>query len=61
MFIFREEGYFNMTEAAKRFGKHLVNFWNHSATVEYVKALEETLEANVSLTEAKRGSQLRQR
>jgi hypothetical protein len=44
-----------MTEAAQKLGKHLVSFCNHSTTVEYVKSLEETLEANVSLTEAKRG------
>lgn len=44
-----------MTKAAQAFGKQLVNFWNHSATVEYLAALEETLGANVSLTEAKRG------
>ena len=38
-FKFREDGYFNMTHAAKHFGKHLPHFWNHSETPGYLEAL----------------------
>jgi phage antirepressor YoqD-like protein len=39
-FKFREDGYFNMTHAAKNFGKQMTNFWNHSETPKYMAALE---------------------
>ena len=42
-FKFREDGYFNMTHAAKNFGKHLPHFWNSPATIEYKNALSNAL------------------
>lgn len=39
VFHFREDGYFNMTKAAKAFGKDLSNFMRSPETVEYVEAL----------------------
>ena len=54
-FQFREGGYFNMTVAAQTYGKQLNNFWLSPATKEYMDALQETLDSNVSLIEAKRG------
>lgn len=41
-FVFREDGYFNMTKAAQAFGKQLNNFWKSPDTAEYVRILEET-------------------
>ncbi|NWC59523.1 KilA-N domain-containing protein [Pseudomonas veronii] len=38
-FKFREDGYFNMTHAAKQFGKQLQHFWGASGTEEYKEAL----------------------
>ncbi len=55
MFSFREDGYFNMTEAANNFGKQLNNFWMSPPTIEYLEALEKTLDSNVYLREATRG------
>ncbi|HBO8838469.1 TPA: hypothetical protein L5D07_005454 [Pseudomonas aeruginosa] len=55
VFTFREDGYFNMTDAAQAYGKQLNNFWISPATKEYMGALQETLDSNVSLVEAKRG------
>lgn len=40
VFHFREDGYFNMTKAAKAFGKEVKEFLRLPATVEYVAALE---------------------
>lgn len=40
-FVFREDGWFNMTKAAKHFGKNLSNFWQSSETSAYVEALQE--------------------
>ncbi len=40
-FLFREDGYINMTKAAKAFGKQLNNFWKRPETKEYMKALAE--------------------
>jgi hypothetical protein len=38
-FTFREDGYFNMTKAAKHFGKRLQHFWDNTDTASYVVAL----------------------
>jgi len=40
VFHFREDGYFNMTKAAKAFGKEAKEFLRLPTTVEYVAALE---------------------
>ncbi|WP_051394245.1 KilA-N domain-containing protein [Pseudomonas taeanensis] len=39
-FSFREDGYFNMTKAAKAFGKRMDNFFANDGTAEYVNELE---------------------
>lgn len=39
VFLFREDGYFNMTKAAKVFGKDLSNFMRSPETLEYLEAL----------------------
>ncbi len=45
--VFREDGYINMTKAAKQFpGKRLQNFWDNSTTEEYVVALHRALAGN---------------
>lgn len=38
-FTFREDGYFNMTKAAKCFGKTLEHFMRSPSTLEYAAAL----------------------
>jgi hypothetical protein len=38
--VFREDGYINMTKAAKHFGKPLKEFFKNKATKEYFKAME---------------------
>lgn len=38
-FVFREDGWFNMTKAAKAFNKNLSNFWQSPDTEVYVKEL----------------------
>ncbi len=53
-FTFREDGYFNMTKAAKAFGKQLQHFWNSPATAEYLEAMANTSKSDV-LVEAKAG------
>lgn len=40
---FREDGYFNMTKAAKQFGKRLDSFMKSPETKEYVEALKPTI------------------
>lgn len=40
-FTFREDGYFNMTKAAKEFGKEAKHFWGLASTREYLEALRE--------------------
>jgi hypothetical protein len=37
--VFREDGYFNMTKAAKAFGKDVNQFHRLPSTLEYVEAL----------------------
>lgn len=43
-FTFREDGYFNMTKAAKHFGKDLENFLRNKETREYIDALTSALD-----------------
>lgn len=40
-FTFREDGWFNMTKAAKAFDKNLSHFWTSPDTGEYVESLQE--------------------
>lgn len=40
MFTFREDGYFNMTEAAKNFGKEAKEFLRLPSTIEYMREME---------------------
>ncbi|ASJ23630.1 KilA-N domain-containing protein [Laribacter hongkongensis] len=49
-FVFREDGYFNMTKAAQAFGKQLQHFWNSPDTTEYVRVLEETHQIPMRIT-----------
>ena len=44
----REDGWFNMTKAAKHFGKQLQNFWDLPSTVQYLVALAEILNTGKS-------------
>lgn len=37
--VFREDGWFNMTKAAKAFGKQLQHFWNAVDTRAYLEAV----------------------
>ncbi|MDC7713464.1 KilA-N domain-containing protein [Vogesella sp. LYT5W] len=39
-FVFREDGYFNMTKAAEKFGKRLDKFFSTDETREYIEALD---------------------
>lgn len=39
VFHFREDGYFNMTKAAKAFGKDVKEFFKNKSTTEYLDAL----------------------
>ena len=54
--MFREDGYINMTKAAKHFRTRLDNFWNNHGTDDYMKALTAFtgIPGNV-LIQAKRG------
>lgn len=54
VFLFREDGYFNMTKAAKVFGKDLSNFMRSPDTLEYLDALANTLKST-ELVQAKAG------
>ncbi len=54
VFHYREDGYFNMTRAAEKFGKDLSNFTRSPSTVEYLEALSCTLKST-DLIEARRG------
>ena len=56
-FQFREDGFFNMTKAAKHFGKRLDHFWENASTNEYVAELKLVLTPLKSgeLIEAKYG------
>ena len=53
-FVFREDGYINMTKTAKEFGKRIDDFLVNKATTEYMEALANT--GNVrDLLKTKRG------
>lgn len=54
VFHFREDGYFNMTKAAKAFGKDLQVFIRRDDTVEYIDALSKTV-PDTELVQAKAG------
>lgn len=43
VFMFREDGYFNMTRAAQHFGKRLDHFLKTDQTSEYIAELEQAL------------------
>jgi len=43
---FREDGYFNMTKAAKQFGKQLQNFWLSIETRDYCFELSKSFGFN---------------
>jgi len=53
---FREDGWFNMTKAAKAFDRRLDKFWESQETKDYVFALSNTLKTG-ELMETKRGGQ----
>lgn len=52
-FVFREDGWFNMTKAAKVFGKDLSNYLRSPECVEYVAALKSV--KSTEYVEASRG------
>lgn len=52
-FKFREDGYFNMTHAAKQFGKQLQHFWNASETEAYKDALALAVSSTSKLDDLK--------
>lgn len=56
-FTFREDGYFNMTKAAKHFGKDLSNFMRSSDTQDYIGALSVHF-TDKGMVEVQRGSGL---
>ena len=60
LFTFREDGYFNMTKAAKSFGKDTREFFKNKSTSEYIEALSfnEGNSPHKELVEVKRGSGL---
>jgi hypothetical protein len=43
-FVFREDGWFNMTRVAQHFGKNVWKFFDLPSTKEYVQALAENLQ-----------------
>lgn len=45
-FVFREDGYFNMTRAAKIFGKDIKEYLKLQATAEYLEAMVELVGGN---------------
>lgn len=55
VFHFREDGYFNMTKAAKAFGKDARKFFLTQETKEYLAALEETVPKTAQLVETSMG------
>lgn len=55
-FEFREDGYFNMTKAAKAYGKDLQVFIRREDTLEYVEALSQTVsDTDCNVIEKHRG------
>lgn len=58
-FLFREDGFFNMTKGAKQFGKQLQNFWIAADTKPYMEELALSLNSNdKDLVRVKRGGGL---
>lgn len=60
MFKFREDGYFNMTHAAKQFGKDTREFFKNASTIEYTEALggailNDGISPQLELVESKAG------
>ena len=54
--VFREDGYINMTKAAKHFGKDLSNFTRSPETLAYLAAFGQTVEyMDCLMIHAKRG------
>ncbi len=51
--LFREDGWFNMTKAAKAFGKEVKEFMSLPSTVDYLDALQNV--GNSHLYDSKRG------
>ncbi len=56
-FVFREDGWFNMTRAAKHYGKTLENFMRAPSTVDYIDALSVN-STGKPVVEIRRGSGL---
>lgn len=54
-FSFRPDGWFNMTKAAKAFGKDARKFFLTQETQEYIDALRLIVPKTVQLTEASKG------
>lgn len=52
---FREDGYFNMTKAAKHFGKRLDHFMTNRETKEYIAAIREVIPGITGITQTKAG------
>lgn len=54
--MFREDGYINMTKAARNFGKDLSNFSRSPETIEYIEALTQAVKfTDCSIIQARRG------
>ena len=54
--VFREDGYINMTKAAKHFGKKLSDLWRSPDTKEYLKVLSQLPQfAGIKLVISSRG------
>jgi hypothetical protein len=45
VFLFREDGYFNMNKTSEAFGKHLPNFWKSPETERYMEILSRTIDS----------------
>jgi hypothetical protein len=54
-FTFRADGYFNMTKAAKHFGKRMQNFFANDSYKEYLDALNQLTGKSASWTDANAG------
>lgn len=55
-FTFREDGWFNMTKAAKHFGKDIKDFFDNKSTTEYMDELSRLIGGNGPVKETKRGN-----
>ncbi len=56
VFHFREDGYFNMTKAAKAFGKDVKDFFGNQATEEYISELEKLVGGKSPVKDVKKGN-----